>query len=252
MRGEVQYASALFDEETAHALAERLLRILDQACGDPDRPLSALDVLLPGEEERLLREWNATRRENPTATLADLFEQAVRATPDAVAVRADGTHLTYRELNARANRLAHLLIGAGIGPESVVALALPRSVDLIVAAHAVAKPRRLHPRRPRGPRRADRPDLRGRRRGARRQHDGAPRPAARGTARRTPRRPGHRVRARRPAGHRSGRPGPHRPLLPDHPAYVMFTSGSTGRPKGWSSPSVPSSTTWAGSRTPTG
>ncbi|GAA2221836.1 non-ribosomal peptide synthase/polyketide synthase [Streptomyces nogalater] len=233
VRGEVQYASALFDEETAHALAERLLRILDQACGDPDRPLSALDVLLPGEEERLLREWNATRRENPTATLADLFEQAVRATPDAVAVRADGTHLTYRELNARANRLAHLLIGAGIGPESVVALALPRSVDLIVAAHAVAKAGAAYtPVDPEDP--AERI--------ARICEDAAVALAVSTT--------GHRGRlpaalpavlldAPDTASALAGRPDTDpadrdrtAPLLPDHPAYVMFTSGSTGRPKG--------------------
>ncbi|MEU3412796.1 non-ribosomal peptide synthase/polyketide synthase [Streptomyces sp. NPDC006658] len=233
VRGEVQYASALFDEETAHALAERLLRVLDQACGDPDRPLSGLDVLLPGEEERLIREGNATRRERPTATLAGLFEQAVRATPDAVAVRTDGTHLTYRELNARANRLAHLLIGAGVGPESVVALALPRSVELIVAAHAVAKAGAAYtPVDPEDP--AERI--------ARICEDAAVALAVSTT--------GHRGRlpAALPAvlldppdtaSALAGRPDTDpadrdrtAPLLPDHPAYVMFTSGSTGRPKG--------------------
>ncbi|MGW3464113.1 amino acid adenylation domain-containing protein, partial [Streptomyces olivaceoviridis] len=233
VRGEVQYASALFDEETVRALAERLLLLLGQACDDPDRPLSALDVLLPGERERLLQEWNTTRRDRRTATLADLFEQAVRTTPDAVAVRADGTHLTYRELNARANRLAHLLIGLGCGPESVVALALPRSLDLIVAAHAVAKAGAAYtPVDPEDP--AERI--------ARVCEDAAVALAISTT--------GHRDRlpaalpalllddpdtasalADRPDTDPADRDRT-APLLPDHPAYVMFTSGSTGRPKG--------------------
>ncbi|MGW5496076.1 non-ribosomal peptide synthase/polyketide synthase [Streptomyces olivaceoviridis] len=233
VRGEVQYASALFDEETVRALAERLLLLLGQACDDPDRPLSALDVLLPGERERLLQEWSTTRRDRRTATLADLFEQAVRATPDAVAVRADGTHLTYRELNTRANRLAHLLIGLGCGPESVVALALPRSLDLIVAAHAVAKAGAAYtPVDPEDP--AERI--------ARVCEDAAVALAISTT--------GHRDRlpaalpalllddpdtasalADRPDTDPADRDRT-APLLPDHPAYVMFTSGSTGRPKG--------------------
>ncbi|MFC9757996.1 non-ribosomal peptide synthase/polyketide synthase [Streptomyces sp. NPDC056921] len=231
--GEVQYAAALFDEETVQGLAARLLQVLDQAVGDPDRPLSALDVLLPGEQRRLLEEWNATRTERREATLADLFERAVRATPDAVAVKADGVDLTYRELNARANRLAHLLIGAGLGPESVVALALPRSPDLIVAAHAVVKAGAAYtPVDPEDP--AERI--------ARICEDAAVALAITtnghrhvlpaelptvllddpGTATALARRPDTDPTDRDRTG----------PLLPDHPAYVMFTSGSTGRPKG--------------------
>ncbi|MFJ8495446.1 non-ribosomal peptide synthase/polyketide synthase [Streptomyces sp. NPDC094038] len=233
VHGEVQYASALFDEETVRALATRLLRVLDQACGDPGRPLSGLDVLLPGEEKRLLDKWNVTRRESRKATLTDLFEQAVRTTPDAVAVREDGTELSYRELNTRANRLAHLLIGAGCGPESVVALALPRSLDLIVAAHAVAKAGAAYtPVDPEDP--AERT--------VRICEDAAVALAISTTGHR------HRLPAELPAvllddpdtaSALANRPDTDptdrdrtTPLLPDHPAYVMFTSGSTGRPKG--------------------
>ena len=72
-------------------------------------------------------------------TLPELFQARVAADPQAVAVVSGDTEVSYGELNARANRLARLLIGRGVGPESIVALALPRSVDLVVAVLAVVK-----------------------------------------------------------------------------------------------------------------
>jgi amino acid adenylation domain-containing protein len=139
VRGEIQYSSALFDPRTVAGLGERLLLLLDQAVREPATPIGTFDVLLPGERHTLLGAWNATAVAEPPATLAGLFERSVAARPDAVASIAGDTSVTYAELNRRANRLAHLLIGEGVGPESVVALALPRSLDLLVAAHAVAK-----------------------------------------------------------------------------------------------------------------
>jgi non-ribosomal peptide synthetase component F len=73
------------------------------------------------------------------ATWPELFEARVSATPDAVALVFEGTALTYAELNARANRLAHALVARGAGPERVVGLSLPRSVEMIVAEVAVLK-----------------------------------------------------------------------------------------------------------------
>jgi amino acid adenylation domain-containing protein len=139
VRGEIQYATALFDRETVTRLGERLLLLLDRSVREPGTPIGELDVLLPEERRALLVEWNATAIAESPATLAGLFERTVAARPDAVAVIAGDTSVTYAELNRRANRLAHLLIGERIGPESVVALVLPRSLDLLVAAHAVAK-----------------------------------------------------------------------------------------------------------------
>src|SRR4051794_88231 len=84
-------------------------------------------------------EWNATDRPLPARTLAQLVESQVERTPDAPALLgADGT-VSYAELNARANRLAHLLAARGARPERIVALALPRSADLVAAQLAVAK-----------------------------------------------------------------------------------------------------------------
>ncbi|MCA1703271.1 MAG: amino acid adenylation domain-containing protein, partial [Actinobacteria bacterium] len=84
-------------------------------------------------------EWNDTDRKVVSATLPELFQAQVVRTPEATAVVADGVALSYAELEARANRLAHKLIAEGVGPERIVAIALPRSVELVVALWAVLK-----------------------------------------------------------------------------------------------------------------
>ncbi|WP_068925909.1 amino acid adenylation domain-containing protein [Planobispora rosea] len=133
--GFLEYSADLFDHATARTLAERFTRLLARAVADPDRPIGRLDVLGEGERRMLVEEWNGDLVSAPGATLPDLFEAQVRRTPDATAVE----DLTYAELNARANRLAHKLIAHGARPESVVALSLPRSADLVVALLAVVK-----------------------------------------------------------------------------------------------------------------
>ncbi|GAA2410191.1 hypothetical protein GCM10010191_18690 [Actinomadura vinacea] len=95
--------------------------------------------LSPEERHRILVEWNDTECPVAPATLPEMFEARVREKPDAVALVFGDTELTYAELNARANRLAHALIERGVGPERVVALALPRSPEMIVAELAVLK-----------------------------------------------------------------------------------------------------------------
>ncbi|MEU2744512.1 amino acid adenylation domain-containing protein, partial [Streptomyces sp. NPDC007095] len=94
---------------------------------------------LPGEREQLLTEWNGTGLEVPARTMPELFEEQAAATPDAPAVVFGEENLTYRELNAQANRFARLLVSRGIGAEDVVALALPRSLQLVTAILAVFK-----------------------------------------------------------------------------------------------------------------
>src|ERR1700677_5160083 len=133
-----EYAQKLFDHASIQALAARLTRLLAQAADAPNRPVSDLDVLATGERLALAR-WNDTARQVPEATLPDLFEAQAARTPDAVAVIFEGTELSYAELNQRANRLAWYLIGQGVGPERLVALAMPRSELLIVALLAVLK-----------------------------------------------------------------------------------------------------------------
>src|SRR5580693_4845648 len=133
-----EYAADLFDPATVQALAARLTRLLRQAAAAPARPLSTLDVLTPAERRELVH-WNDTARVIPEVTLPELFEAQTARTPDAPAVVHVGVTISYAELNARANRLARLLIDRGAGPEDLVAIAMPRSADLIVAVLAVLK-----------------------------------------------------------------------------------------------------------------
>ncbi|MFI6816670.1 amino acid adenylation domain-containing protein [Nonomuraea sp. NPDC050328] len=133
--GFLEYSADLFDRAGARSIAERFVRLLAAAVTAPDRPLSDLDVLAPGEHEQLVHGWNGDLVSPPEATITDRFAEQVERAPDAPAV--DG--LTYRELDVRANRLAHALIARGAGPDRLVGLALPRSADLVVAILAVLK-----------------------------------------------------------------------------------------------------------------
>ncbi|MFB6583975.1 amino acid adenylation domain-containing protein, partial [Streptomyces sp. NPDC056402] len=139
LSGVLNYAAELFDPETAAVMVARLERVLEAVSADADRPLSQFDVLSDSERRQMLVEWNDTAVDYPHATLPALFEAQVDRTPDGIAVVCDGVELAYRELNEQANRLARYLVGQGVGPESVVALLMERSVDLVVALLAVLK-----------------------------------------------------------------------------------------------------------------
>jgi amino acid adenylation domain-containing protein len=139
LQGVLEYGTDLFDRRTAEAIAGRLVRVLEAVAADPRTSIGNLDILPADERNCLVRGWNDTARDVVPATLPELIEQQVRRTPDAPAVVFDDTVLDYAELNSRANRLARLLIDRGVGPERFVAIALPRSVDLVVALLAVLK-----------------------------------------------------------------------------------------------------------------
>jgi amino acid adenylation domain-containing protein len=134
-----EYAADLFDPATVQALAARLTRLLAQAAADPARPLSAFDLLTGAERRQLLHDWNDTARDIPAATVPGLFEQQAARTPHAPAVIFDGTEVSYAELNQRANRLARHLVSLGAGPERFIAIAMPRSPEMVVAVLAVLK-----------------------------------------------------------------------------------------------------------------
>jgi amino acid adenylation domain-containing protein len=119
-----------------HAAAASLVAALETA---PATPLRAVEVLGDAERHQILNGWNDTGTEVPGATLPGLFEARAARFPDAVAVVCGGKSLTYGELNARANRLARLLVSHGAGPESLVAVAMERSADLVTALLAVWK-----------------------------------------------------------------------------------------------------------------
>ncbi|MFE7046528.1 condensation domain-containing protein, partial [Streptomyces atratus] len=139
LRGSVVASADLFEPDTAARLAERWVRVLELLVDEPQIRLSAVDVLDAAERHRLLAEWNDTAAQVAPATVPELFAAHAARTPDAVAVIAGGQEITYAELDARANRLAHQLIARGIGAESVVGLCLDRDAELIVAVLAAWK-----------------------------------------------------------------------------------------------------------------
>ncbi|WP_460625119.1 condensation domain-containing protein, partial [Kitasatospora kifunensis] len=139
LRGAVIAAADLFDAASVEAMVERWARVLEALAVGSDLPLSAVDVLGEAERRQLLVEWNDTDAQAPQGTLPELFEARVARTPDAVAVVFEGVEVSFAELDARANRLARLLVGRGVGPESVVAVCMERGVELVVALLGVVK-----------------------------------------------------------------------------------------------------------------
>jgi amino acid adenylation domain-containing protein/thioester reductase-like protein len=139
LAGNIEYATDLFSSATAESLAKRLVRTLTAVAADPAQRISQIDILDPLEREDLLTGWNDTAAETSGGTLPDLFEAQVGRTPNAHALVSGTIKLSFAELNARANQLAHYLIGQRIGPEQVVAVALPRGADLIITLLGILK-----------------------------------------------------------------------------------------------------------------
>ena len=129
----------LFDGWRIEQMAKHYVTLLNVVAADPERMLQQLDLLEVGERKQILEDWNDTERAIPEGTLPELFEAQVDKTPDAVAVVFEDQSLSYGELNARANRLAHYLMARGVGPESTVGICLPRSPEMIVALLGVLK-----------------------------------------------------------------------------------------------------------------
>ncbi|MFF4764716.1 condensation domain-containing protein, partial [Streptomyces sp. NPDC001292] len=130
----------LHTRDAVEDVSRRFQQVLNWlTAASPDDSVREVDVLGEVERRRVLVEWNDTAAEVPDVSLVGLLESQVARTPDAVAVVAGDVSLSYAELDARANRLARLLIGCGVGPESVVGVALERGVDLVVALWGVLK-----------------------------------------------------------------------------------------------------------------
>ncbi|WP_329382316.1 amino acid adenylation domain-containing protein [Streptomyces sp. NBC_01351] len=227
--GALEYATELFDEATAASLVERFTRFLDAVVTAPDRTLSDIDVLAPRERE-LLTAWTETGHELPEKTVTTIFQERAAATPDATALVAGTTSLTFAELNTRVNRLAHHLIARGVRADRLVAVALPRTADAVVAWLAVGKAGGVYtPIDPQNPDERITGIL------------ADARPAVLVTTDETVARLGGPaglpalVTDLDPAGlpdHDPTDTDRAVPLLLDHAAYVIYTSGSTGRPKG--------------------
>ncbi|WP_233601911.1 non-ribosomal peptide synthetase [Corallococcus sp. CA047B] len=136
----LEYATHLFDEATVARLAGHLTLLAQAVVASPDLPLSRVPLLTEDERQQVLVRWNDTRVEYPQGErIHDLFAQQVAKTPDAVAVVFEGQQLTYAQLDAKANQLAHHLGSLGAGPESLVGVCLERSLEMVVALLGVLK-----------------------------------------------------------------------------------------------------------------
>ncbi|MET7383592.1 amino acid adenylation domain-containing protein, partial [Streptomyces sp. NPDC005526] len=229
LRGEVQYAEDLFDEASAQGLGERFVRVLEGLLADVDGPVSAVEVLSAGERGRVLEEWAGPAPSGEASdglSFPELFAARVAADPSAPALAFEGAELTYGELAARVDAFAGHLASCGVGPEAVVAVALPRSVDLVVSLLAVLRAGGAYvPVDPDYP--ADRvAHMLSDSRPALLVSDSATLPGL--------------GECRVPVvlvdglvfDERKLPVAPRVELRADHPAYVIYTSGSTGRPKG--------------------
>ncbi|WP_033189891.1 non-ribosomal peptide synthetase [Rhodococcoides fascians] len=133
---DLTYATDLFDEPTVADMARRFLLVLDSAVSTPDLPVASVDIVDESERTRVLHEWNATDHVVADVTLLDGFHRAVAESPHGQALQFGDESLTYAEFASRVARLARYLLGRGVGPEVLVAVAIPRSLDMMVAVYA--------------------------------------------------------------------------------------------------------------------
>ena len=137
---EWEYNSDLFDDLTIARMARHFQTLLEAIVGNPQQPVSALPLLTEAERHQLLFEWNNTQTEYPQdKCIHQLFEEQVELRPDAVAVIFEGEKLTYQELNARANQLAHYLQTLGVGLEVLVGICVERSLWTIIGLLGILK-----------------------------------------------------------------------------------------------------------------
>ncbi|MDZ7929690.1 MAG: amino acid adenylation domain-containing protein [Rhodococcus sp. (in: high G+C Gram-positive bacteria)] len=139
IRLEVKYDVGLVEESDARRLLVQVCAIVEQLLGDPDVTVGRLQLLAADDRRKVLQGFNTTEHAIGERTLPQLFESWARRTPDVTAVVFEGQKLSYSELNARANMFARILVANGVTPASLVAVKLPRSIELIVALYAVHK-----------------------------------------------------------------------------------------------------------------
>ena len=226
-----EYATDLFDRATVVRLAGHFETMLEGIVADPERPVSRLPLLSEPERRRILTDWNQTWAEYPKEKcLHELFGEQAARSPEAVAVELEGGSLTYRELDLKAGQLARYLRGLGVGPEVLVGLCVPRSLEMVVGLLGVLKAGGAYiPLDPAYPVE----------RLAWMLEDSGARVLLTVEALRDalPAFPGRTVRldADREQIFRDGKESDEPDgsgATPENLAYVMYTSGSTGRPKG--------------------
>lgn len=140
LKGALEYNADLFDQTTASRLLGHLQMLLESIVAHPHQRVSDLPLLTPPEQRQLLVEWNATSANFPLQrTFHDLFTEQAGQTPDAIALVYRETRMTYRELHARSNQMAHLLRTHGVSAEALVGIYMERSPEILVAILATFK-----------------------------------------------------------------------------------------------------------------
>ncbi|HEX2079665.1 MAG TPA: amino acid adenylation domain-containing protein, partial [Longimicrobium sp.] len=229
LRGGLTYSTDLFERSTVERMLGHLERVLEQVAADADVRLSQLELLGQAERALVLEAWNRTAAEVPAdRCIHELFEVQAARTPGAVALRFEEESLTYRELNERANRLAHYLRRRGVGPEVRVGICLERSLEMVVSLLAVLKAGGAYvPLDPGYP---------AERLAYMLDDSGVPLVLVQAALREAvPAREGVGVLAVDALAERLAAEPAENPAVgagPDSLAYVIYTSGSTGRPKG--------------------
>ena len=224
--GSIEYSTDLFEPQTIQRITKHFGTLLEAIGSNPDESVSKMTVLTGAERREVLDEWNDTAAEYPKDdSLAQLVEQQVERTPDAVAVVYGEQALTYRELNARANQLAHKLLRLGAGPDQVIGLYVERSTDLLVALLAIVKTGAAYlPLDPLFP---------AERLGYMLEDSGARLLVTQQSLRRDlPAFAGATILLEEEDWQANPSDNPAIAVRPEHLAYVIYTSGSTGKPKG--------------------
>lgn len=224
----IEYNTDLFDAQTIDRLVTHFQTLLEAAVAQPELRLSELPLLSTAERQQLLVEWNATEVTGfEHACIHELFEKQAQRTPDACAVFFEGVRLSYAELNARANQIAHHLRRHGVGPESVVGICVGRSAELAVSVLATLKAGAAYlPLDPNYPRERLEFMLKDAAAEVLLTHEGA------GDV--LPRHGAKVIRLDSDAEAFAGEStvNPRASVAPENPVFVIYTSGSTGRPKG--------------------
>src|ERR1700750_186926 len=135
----LDYRADLFDRGSVEALGSRLVRVLEGAGAAPGVWVGRLELLSASERRQVLEDWNATGRAVAPGTLVDALAAQAAARPDAVAAVFEDARLSYGELDARDNQVAHYLRALGVGAETVVGLCLERSLEMLVGLFGILK-----------------------------------------------------------------------------------------------------------------
>ncbi len=224
--GRMEYSTDLFEAETIRRMCRHFGVLLEGLAHRPDQPIGRLPILTEADTQQLLVEWNRTESDYPRAEpLAQLIEAQVARTPEAVAVVYGDEALTYAELDASANQLAHELRARGVGPDRLVGICIERSLDLVVGLLAIIKAGGAYlPLDPFLPAERLRTML---------EDSGTTLVLTQDSLRATlPAFAGSPCSVDDPSWRSRPRDNPSVAVAPEQLAYVIYTSGSTGKPKG--------------------